>query len=316
MGAIVRFDQRQFDTWGNALEDFLCSLRAKGYAPRTVSDYALHVKMLFARFPDSRGSGLKSAAHRHMAQEGLAPASFNIRRKYLRGFFAWCVEEGILDKSPLDGIKARRTEPRIVRLEQETLAALLKIPDTSTYCGLRDRALLLVSLDSGIRPQEALSLLVPDVDHVQGVITIRAAVAKTRRGRTLFLSSVTCDALRALLRVRPKEWKAAPVFCTDTGKPFSVDAWGKRLRRLTLPRLGVAISPYDLRHAHALEFIRAGGNLMALKEEMGHTDISTTQGYLAVTAKDIRDAHASASPLLAICPQQTRLRKIEGKKPK
>jgi integrase len=67
-------------------------------------------------------------------------------------------------------------------------------------------------------------------------------------------------------------------------------------RRIGLPRL----SAYDLRHAGALEFLRAGGDALLLQQQMGHSTLSMTRHYLAFSDEDLRRAHRLASPVAAL----------------
>ncbi|MCL6558201.1 MAG: site-specific integrase, partial [Firmicutes bacterium] len=65
------------------------------------------------------------------------------------------------------------------------LKKLLDMPDQTTFSGLRDYALLLLQLDTGIRPKEALSLEVSDINLQACEVYVRAETAKTRIARTL-----------------------------------------------------------------------------------------------------------------------------------
>ena len=61
--------------------------------------------------------------------------------------------------------------------------------------------------------------------------------------------------------------------------------------------LKTSIRPYDLRHAFALQFLRNGGHALALQRTLGHTDLTMTKRYVALTEADLRQQHTIASPL-------------------
>lgn len=82
-----------------------------------------------------------------MSQDSIKPATNNNRLVYLLTFFKWCVEQGVLSDNPVNGFKKRKDEGRIVRIDETVLSDLLKLPDQSSYAGLRDYALLLIFLD-------------------------------------------------------------------------------------------------------------------------------------------------------------------------
>ena len=86
---------------------------------------------------------------------------------------------------------------------------------------MRDYALILFALDTGIRPGEALKPL-PENFNLEGrEVIILPGVAKTKVQRTLPLSPLTCLWIKKLLSVRPNSWgESVPVFCSHDEKPF------------------------------------------------------------------------------------------------
>ena len=229
-----------------------------------------------------------------------------MRFKYLKKFFDWCLEEGLLSCAhPLAGLKKRRPVGRIVHIETDTLADLLRLPDRRTFTGLRDYALILFSLDCGARPGESLQLRPGDFDLAGLLVTIPAPAAKTRQARTVPITAQTVLAVQALLAARHPEWGDAPVFCSEDGTPFRENSWGHRLRQYAA-KLGKTITPYHLRHAAALGMLRRGMNVFALRDMMGHADLSTTQKYLALTLDDLRKAHAESSLVNEVAPRRHR----------
>lgn len=313
MSNVMPLRKSPYQEWPEALEAFLLWRRATGLSERTLSDYRYHVARFFTEHPEAwQSEQLNKAVYRYLG-EPMAPASFNIRRKYLKGFFDWTFQEGILYRNPIEGIKVRRAEPRIVRISPETLQRLIEAFNPKTFAGLRDKGLILLQLDTGIRPGEALNLMPKDYVQESLEVRIRAEVSKTRTARTVFVSPPSSHILSRLLSVPPPEWKNAPFFCNETGQSYSVNSWGNRLRKFSLRKLGVQISPYDLRHCHALMFLRNNGNIFALQKEMGHSDLEMTKRYLALSDEDVRKAHTEANPLRGILnsSSQIRLRRID-----
>jgi site-specific recombinase XerD len=295
---IVLF-REMFGTWEEALEAFILFRKAEGFAERTLKDYRYTVSRFFREHPNAWDpSTTRAAVLSFLGQDGIAPATFNIRRKYLKAFFSWLVEEGAFPENPVRGIRTRKAEPRVVQHSADTLQRLLRLPDQSTYCGKRDYALLCLSLDTAIRPAEALSLHIEDVDLQEMIVHIRASIAKTRRSRALPFSLETAKALQALLMARPGQWETALLFTNHEGKPFSLSAWTQRLKKCYAPKLDLKrLSPYDLRHDAALHSLRNGMNPFALQALMGHSDLETTKQYIALLEADIREAHRKASPI-------------------
>jgi|GEM_PF-139328 site-specific recombinase XerD len=333
-GKIVLFNEK-FASWEEALEAFILFRKAEGYSKRTIEDYRYHITHLFKERPQAWDpacpSRAKAAVLSYLAQDGIAPATFNLRLNYIKAFFSWLVAEGAFPENPAWGIKRRKAEPRIVqhkvkkrlirstnlrkaepRIVQhsaEVLEKLLKLPDKSTYCGKRDYALICLSIDTAIRPGEALALTLDDVDLDDLTVLVRASVSKTRKSRTLPFSVETAKALQAMIASRPKEWDTPLLFTNHEGERLTASGWRQRLKKIYAPKLGLKrLSPYDLRHDAALYFLRNGMNPFALQAIMGHSNLETTKHYIALVEADIREAQEKASPVRKLLGGKKRIR--------
>jgi site-specific recombinase XerD len=297
-------------TWEEALQQFLWWKQAQGVSKRTVDDYKLHVTMFFKRHPAvyREKDCLKKATYEYMGQP-IKPATYNMRLIYLRSFFNWCLKEAIVADNPFNELKKRRDEGRVVNIDCDTLKRLLSAPEANTFAGQRDYALLLLTLDTGIRPKEALSLLPDDVNLRSLEVYVRSEVAKTRISRTLPISLITAQKISDLIQGRHRAWsKDTPIFCTTEGQPMTRWTWEQRLK-IYSGKIGCKIKPYDLRHAFSLQFLRNGGNALALQRTLGHSSLTMTRRYVALTQEDLKEQHALASPLNVLVPQRHRVRK-------
>ena len=299
-------------TWEEALHGFLFFKKAQGLSKTTLDDYQGHVRRFFKRFPRCwQSPKLKKSVLEFMADE-MKPATFNLRLIYLKAFFEWCIEEGYLPGNPLNGFKRRKTQPRIVDHQEDTLRGLLELPNQTTFAGLRDYALILFTLDTGIRPKEAFSLTVEDFDLKHLVVTIPAEEAKTRTSRSLPILPPTAEAIHRLIRARHDGWeKSVPVFCSCEGTPLNRHTWCDRLEVYS-NKIGVKVRPYDLRHSFALLFLRNGGHAFALQKTLGHTDLNMTKRYVNLSGQDLKETHRLASPLNSLAPtkKKTRVRRV------
>lgn len=294
MGKVVKLHHaRSFEA---LLELFLFEKQAEGRAPRTIRDYEEHISAFFRRFPNALSSeeALRRAVLAYFAED-VKPATFNLRRAYLKSFFSFLVREGVIEKNPID-FKKRRDEGKARAVPLEVLQKLLEVPEKKTFAGLRDYVLMLFILDTGIRPGEALKLKREDFDFGSLEVTVPLDVAKTRKKRTLPISPLVAREVKRLLALRPLEWQEAPVFCGFEGKPLSVRAFSRRLRKYS-QKIGYPVTPYDLRHSFAILFLRGGGNVFALQRTLGHTDLTMTKRYLALTQEDLRREHERATPV-------------------
>lgn len=311
---IAHISQRAPESWQDAMSRFLSLRKAQGAAPRTLRGYEENVRAFFRRYPTAWSPACRDCLLDYLAQDGISPATYNVRLKVLHPFFRFCVSQGIFDESPAEGLKYRRQEPRIVDHNRDNLRKVLSAIPEDTFAGLRDKTLFLFALDCGIRPSEALQLLPSDIDLSACRVRIRAATSKTRTGRTVFFSDHVRHLLERLLAVRPEEWneEKAPVFCSSYGTPMDTHTWTVQLRRYAQKAGLSRFSAYDLRHQHAIDYLRNGGDVMTLQKGMGHATLDMTRQYLALSDDDLRTSHDRASPVNALL-QKEEPRKRMGK---
>lgn len=311
-GKVLQLKKNVPLTWEEAMQDYLWFKQAEGLREVTLDGHKTVISLFYKRhtvaYEDP--AKLKSSLYAFMGEK-IKPATYNIRRNYLKQFFNWCIREGIYSENPMDVLKKRKDEGRVVNLDAETLSKLIAEPDTKSFAGLRDYGIILLTLDTGIRPKEAFSLLPSDINIRALEVYVRSDIAKTKVSRTLPISPVTMQTIRELLQVRHECWNdTVPVFCTADGTPLNRYTWNDRLEMYS-KKLGVKIRPYDLRHAFALQFLRNGGHTLALQRTLGHTTLTMTKRYVALNQHDIREQHTLASPVNTLLPQKHRLRKVK-----
>jgi len=228
--------------WDELLGIFLAEKKAQGRSVTTIKDYDYHIRQFYKRYPEG---DTKTNIYSYMSED-IAPATYNLRLAYLRAFYNWCIENEYLYINPIKSLKKRYAEARIVSIDPQVLSILLQLPNISTYAGLRDKYLLTLTLDCGIRPKEGLSLLISDYKAKALEIVVRAQNAKTRVQRILPISQVTSSLISRLIAVRTPQWgKDIPLFASSDGTQLTRRGWEDRLE-LYSGMLGVKILPYDL----------------------------------------------------------------------
>ena len=316
MGTAVAIDIKRVAprTWQECLARFLALRSAEGAAERTLQGYRESIELFFARYPTAWSATAADCIASFLGQKGIAVATYNLRLKALRPFFAFAAREGAFTESPAAPFKYRRgQQPRVVDHRLDDMRKVLAAIGTDTYAGLRDAALFLFSLDSGIRPSEALALRPSDVDTRLRRAIVRAATSKTLKGRTVYFSPHTASMIDRLMDARPEEWgEDTPLFCTSYGDRWNTHGWTVQLRRNPVKAGLKRFSAYDLRHQYALEALRGGMDVFSLQRTMGHTTLTVTQGYIALSDSDLAAAHEKASPVAAMLPSP---RKRDGSVP-
>lgn len=311
MAMLIKITPSLSENWEDAKEDFLLLKRAQGLADRTLWDYDYHISLFFKKYPEVDDYDvLKKNVLKYFSDASkLAAGTYNIRRKNLNTFFAWCLEEGIIPANPIKPIKIKKDEGRIRPIPEDTLEKMLDLPDKKTYTGFRDYTLMILSLDTGIRPSEVVALDIDDMNARAGELFVRQEIAKTRESRTLPVSEEVVLHIVKLARINEKTWGLKCIFCTCEGERMTTDAWKKRMFVYS-KKLGTTISAYDLRHAFAIMYLRNGGDPFTLQRIMGHADMEMTKRYLKFSKTDLQNVHKSASPLKKLLGRKKRIRKI------
>lgn len=286
-------------TWQDLLEEFILVKEAEGRSARTIHDYRFHVERFFNRFPHVLESytSLRQSVLKYFTEKA-SPSTRNKRLAHLKAFFSWCAKEGYIPANPAEGIKrAKEDIDNIRHVSLEEVKKLLQQPDKKTYTGLRDYCLMLVQIDTGVRPGELLQVRVSDLSLESREIRIRPEVAKTRVGRTLVINPFTAQQIARFLRIRPECWgDDVPLFASENGITLNENDWAKRVRNYC-KKAGIKVTPYGLRHTFAIEFLKAGGDPFSLQRILGHTDLTMTRRYVRLSQDDIKEVHEKASPV-------------------
>jgi len=288
-----------FFPWKILYPKFSLFLEGRALSERTKRDYRSHIHRFFGRFPSAAKSwrSLQESIYKHLAGD-IKPSTYNLRRQYLLSFFKWCVEEGYLSKNPLQGIKKKQGVHRDIVIEESRIAALLKVIDIRTFAGARDMALIMFTMDTGIRPGEATQLLPGDILKSEKTVQVRKEISKCRKTRRMPFSDHTLQAIKYFETQRNALGisNTVPFFCTIRGKGFGEFGWASRMKKYS-EKSGYTLAPYDLRHYFAVLYLRNGGREEPLRRILGHEDERTLKWYMALANTDIIADHAKASPV-------------------
>ena len=181
-------------------------------------------------------------------------------------------------------------------LEASEVYSLMEVPNLKSLTGLRNRCIMGLMYESGLRTGEALALKPRDVDLEEKRVEVLRG--KGNNPRTVYFRS---DELAILIerwkKLRPK---SEYLFCTvrsSRGKGEIIDPRGLRLtfkRYVKTAGLNPSrVTPHVLRHTCATEMLRRGVNLRVIQEALGHKWISTTQVYTHVVNEDVKRAMRS-----------------------
>lgn len=182
-------------------------------------------------------------------------------------------------------LPSKRHEKRVIDyLDREQIEALLAAPDVSTWYGRRDRALLQLCVQTGLRVSELIDLRCGDV--VLGTGAHVRCRGKGRKDRSTPLRADTVAVLGAWLDERA-DTVDRPLFVSNRNGRLSRDAVERIVGKYVAlaselcPTLnGKNVTPHCLRHTAAMELLREGVGCTVIALWLGHEDVETTQVYL------------------------------------
>ena len=218
----------------------------------------------------------------------------------LANFFGWVVREGYLKENPTAKIKVAKPKDKVIKpYTQAEISQMLAVCDkdyenNARFLGSRNRAIVLVLLDSGVRLLELKGMQMQDVNTSNGNIRV---MGKGNKERIVRIGKVAQKSLWRYLMYRPNSDKEELWF-TEEGKPLSsvaVQCMMKRLKK----RAGVIGSGniHRFRHTFALNFLRVDKNVFNLQYLLGHSELEMVRRYTSTLGmEDALKAHEKASP--------------------
>jgi integrase/recombinase XerC len=229
---------------------------------------------------------------------GLAPRSIQRRLSAARTFFGYLAREGAGGANPAVEVRAPKAKKRLpATLDTDQMARLLafRVHDSLST---RDKAIMELFYSSGLRLGELVGLDLGDVDLADCTVRVLGKGAKTR---IVPVGRYAIVALRAWLAERAQLIRVttggSALFVGRSGRRLTVRAVqlrvGTRARRAGL---SMHVHPHMFRHSFATHLLESSGNLRAVQELLGHTDIGTTQIYTHLDFQHLAKVYDAAHP--------------------
>jgi site-specific recombinase XerD len=302
---------KTLEFYGGNLERFLRFACREGWPDDAslitewhIRDFLGYVATETNRWGASEGQGSESSRPR--ASQSTVHHYFVV----LSLFFEWAVREGLVSKTPLANIKVAKGKHKVIQpYTPDEIAKMLAVCDwdyqhNAKFLGSRNRAMVLMFLDSGIRVSEAAGIHLQDIDTTRGWIKV---VGKGAKERMVRIGQVAQKALWKYLVHRPDNGRIE-LWLTEEGRPLQARGIQMVIKRLK-ERGGITSkgNAHRFRHTFALSFLRADGNPFNLQYLLGHSDLRMVRHYTAsLGAQDALHAHQLASPADLLYRGQTR----------
>jgi integrase/recombinase XerC len=288
------------------LEEFLGALALEGRSAHSVRAYRRDLEVLLAALPRPLDQVRPSDLREHFRQQlaaGRSPSSINRAIRAARSFCRFLFEEGRLEANFAQALRSIRLGPALApkHLTVAEVERLLSLPSLDTFGGRRDRAILMLLYNTGLRVGELCALNRDDVLlPIEGWGALQV-VGKGRRLHRLPINRPAADALLAYLADRDDAEPA--LFLNRNGDRFSVRGIALLVNRY-LRAAGITdrSGPHLLRHTFATHALRARPNLRAVQELLGHAWVTTTQRYTHLEVEDLQEQVAEMPANGSICP--------------
>ncbi|MBR6988990.1 MAG: tyrosine recombinase XerC [Bacteroidaceae bacterium] len=289
------------------IESFLKYLELeRNYSPRTIRSYGDSL-MTFEKFFKKNTETVKwdtvdSDIIRNwvmgMTDSGAQPTTVNRNLSALRSFFSYLMRIGAVEVNPATKVKGpKKAKPLPYFLkESETDRLMDSALYPADFIGLRDRTILTLFYETGIRLSELEGLNYTDVDLISSQLKV---TGKRNKQRIVPFG----PELKSLL----EQYQAArESHCEPTECALFINGKGKRLNKgsiaqLTHKYLSMVTtikkrSPHVLRHTFATQILNHDGNLETVKELLGHESVATTEIYTHTTFEELKKIYKQAHP--------------------
>lgn len=270
---------------------------------RDVSDFLNFCVVKKMNLANVESTDLREFLAQKVEQQQLSSSSLQRLLSSIRQFMKWAEQGQYLAFNPADDFQLKRLpRPLPGMVDIETINQILDQPKPEKHIEqqmwLRDKAILELLYSSGLRLAEVQGLRIKDIDFNRQLLRITGKGNKTR---VVPFGSKAKDAVMLWLQVYPL-WNGdfvpdANVFITQKGNPLGARQIENRVK-FQAQRAGVNVDlhPHLLRHCFASHMLSNSGDLRAVQEMLGHSNLTTTQIYTHVDFDRLAQVYDQAHP--------------------
>ena len=278
----------------------------KRYADHTYISYKTDLDQFQAFLQlNYTSSAIEKAHHKQirawivqLMDNGVSPRTINRKLSSLKGFFRFLQKRSFIDLNPMQKVISPKVAKRLPKYFRErTMQDLFqKVDFGNSFEGLRDRLILAVLYQTGMRRAELLSLKISDINFSQCLFSV---VGKGSKHRFIPFTFPLKNEIQQYLKVREKvNINHLPfLFLTSKGQAL----YPKLIYRITNKYLSYVStqdkkSPHTIRHSFATHLSDHGAELNAIKELLGHSNLAATQIYTHNSIEKLKSAYLKAHP--------------------
>ncbi|WP_032121663.1 site-specific tyrosine recombinase XerD [Clostridium amazonitimonense] len=275
------------------IEKYLQFVKGKHLTKNTIEAYARDLEK-FSNFLQNREEEFQQVDEitimsyvQNLIKGNIANSSINRNLVTLRNFYKYLMQNQFVKESPVINYelpKIKRNLPEVLTIEEVEI--LLDMPDTDTYKGLRDRAMLELMYATGIKVTELLNLRIFDINLDMEYMICKGTKEKER---IIPLGSVAIKYIEEYLSLRKsmKDSESLLLFLNSRGKRMSRQGFWKIAKAYAKDAgINKDINLYTFRHSFAVHLLQNGADIKSVQELLGHVDIAATEIYYSITKKN------------------------------
>ena len=288
------------------IKEFLSYLESvKQYSPHTVKGYERDLKKLSDYLSAQDIENWKIVKEHDLRafinserRRGLSPRSIQRLLSSCRSFFESLLTEGHIQLSPAQNVSSPKSAQLLPKAMDADLVQRLLDFKPKGMIEIRDKALAELLYSSGLRLSEVCQLEVQDLDLKERTCRV---LGKGNKTRIVPVGKKAIQAIRDWMIYRSelkasKETSTHAIFLNNKGNRISARSIQLRLEKLCLQRGIPGINPHMLRHSFASHVLESSGDLRAVQEMLGHSDIGTTQIYTKLDFQHLSKVYDKAHP--------------------
>ena len=228
-------------------------------------------------------------------KQGLKPCSVSAYFRAVRAFFNWLAEESIISDNPVKRLSPPRVPRRIPpSIPPEDMRQLIKAC-SNTPMGARNRAIIMMLWDTGIRVGELVGLTLDNLHLDVGYLVV---IGKGDKEREVPIGQVAIGYLKKWLDVRSADEECDRVFLNLRTREYLKRRGVSLMLKRVQQKAGVEkrIYPHLFRHSFARQFLLGGGDPITLQQIMGHSSQEMVKRYVRFTVQELVHQHRRSSP--------------------
>ena len=273
----------------------------KNFSEHTTKNYKRDLDK-FIRFLSDNSTSLEKCDEQDIRlfvnqerRKGLSPRSIQRVLSSCRSFFNYLVEHKGFEKNHAQNISSPKSSKSLPKaLDADLIQKLLNFKP-KTELETRDKAIAELFYSSGLRLSELQGIDIGDISIKERSCRV---VGKGNKTRDLPIGRQAVKSLRDWILIREKYSTESDlaIFINKQGKRLSNRSIQARLKKLSTERGLPAVHPHMLRHSFASHILESSGDLRAVQEMLGHSDIGTTEIYTKLDFQHLSKVYDKAHP--------------------